>query len=603
LYRLPPAAAACQLNSQLSFTFALALNTTSEKMFSSPLGRLGGALLSAVLLSLAWPAGGFAPLLFVALVPLLWVEQNVASKGYRYSGIKLFPYSYLTFLIWNVLTTYWVYHSSAFGGIIAFTLNSLFQALVFQLFHFTKKHTGEKLGYTSLVVYFIAWEYFHLQWDLSWPWLTFGNGFSEYYTWIQWYEYTGVFGGNVWMFVGNIIFFYALKLWEKRRAGAMETASPLGRAAMGLLWISTPIIISLFIYHTYTEKSNPVNIVVVQPNIDPYNEKFDGMTASDQLEKMLSLAKEKIDSTTDYLIGPETALVEGIWENKIETSNSIQRLRQFLADYPNLKFVLGLSSYRMYELGEKPSPTARPWRRKKNMSWDAYNTGMQMQDKQPIQIYHKSKLVPGVEKMPFPSLLKPLEKYAIDLGGMPGSLGVQEERSVFHPSQTLPVREGFANAQAVGGQVSKQVSPTGGDLEGVAVVICYESIYGEYCGEYINKGAGLIFIITNDGWWKDTPGYRQHNSYARMRAIESRRSIARSANTGTSCFINQRGDMKQATKFWVPAVIKGTLNYNEEITFYTKHGDYIVWISGILSALLLVLSVINRFTKRKLLNF
>ncbi|MGE3823168.1 MAG: apolipoprotein N-acyltransferase [Bacteroidia bacterium] len=263
-------------------------------------------------------------------------------------------------------------------------------------------------------------------------------------------------------------------------------------------------------------------------------------------------------------------MVEGIWENKIETSNSIQRIRQYLADYPNLKFVLGLSSYRMYEEGEKPSSTARPWRRKKNMSWDAYNTGMQMQDKQPIQLYHKSKLVPGVEKMPFPSLLKPLEKYAIDLGGMPGSLGVQEERSVF-----------------VSYSDNKKIAPA----------ICYESIYGEYCGDYINKGAGLIFIITNDGWWKDTPGYRQHNSYARMRAIESRRSIARSANTGTSCFINQRGDMDQATDFWVPAVIKGTLNYNEELTFYTRHGDYIVWISALLSVGLLVYAFIKRFTK------
>jgi len=282
---------------------------------------------------------------------------------------------------------------------------------------------------------------------------------------------------------------------------------------------------------------------------------------------MLALAKEKTDSTTDYLIGPETALVEGIWENKIEESNSVQRIRQFLKDYPHLKFVLGLSSYRMYENGEKPSSTARPWRRKKNMYWDAYNTGMQMEDGQPIQLYHKSKLVPGVEKMPFPTLLKPLEKYAIDLGGMPGSLGVQDERTVF-----------------VAHHKKRKI----------ATAICYESIYGEYCGDYINKGAGLIFIITNDGWWKDTPGYKQHCSYARLRAIETRRSIARSANTGTSCFINQRGDIEQPTRFWVPAVIASTVNYNEEITFYTKYGDYIAWISVFLTALFIFLSVLNR---------
>ena len=536
-----------------------------------------------MLLSVAWPAGGFAPLLFVALVPLLWVEDSIASKGYKYSGIRLFPYSYVTFLVWNILTTYWVWHSSEFGGIIAFTLNSLFQATVFQLFHFTKKHTGKTAGYTSLVVYFIAWEYFHLQWDLSWPWLTFGNGFSEYYKWIQWYEYTGVFGGNVWMFVSNImvylffkeILFLVADLTVDNTGTIVSVVSANQKLRFLFLWLTIPPIISLIIYRTYTEKENPVNIVVVQPNIDPYNEKFDGMTASEQLEKMLALAKQQTDSTTDYLIGPETALVEGIWENKIEDSYSIQRIRQFLKDYPNLKFVLGLGSYRMYEHGEKPSATARPWRKRNDMYWDAYNTGMQMENGQPVQLYHKSKLVPGVEKMPFPTLLKPLEKYAIDLGGMPGSLGVQEERSVF----SAPLSSG----RGAGGEAK------------IAPAICYESIYGEYCGEYINKGAGLIFIITNDGWWKDTPGYRQHCSYARMRAIETRRSIARSANTGTSCFINQRGDIEQPTKFWVPDVIKGTLNYNEEITFYTKHGDYIVWIADVISVVLLLFAVFNRF--------
>lgn len=519
-----------------------------------------------MLLSAAWPAGGFAPLLFVALVPLLWVEENIAAKGYKYSGIKLFPYTYITFLVWNVLTTYWVYHSSAFGGIIAFTLNALFQTLVFQLFHFTKKHTGETAGYTSLVVYFIAWEYFHLQWDLSWPWLTFGNGFSEYYKWIQWYEYTGVFGGYLWMFVSNIVVFLILK-----DAITLHNYKPVvAKVNFLFLWIAIPICLSLYIYQTYTEKANPVNIVVVQPNIDPYNEKFDGMTASEQLEKMLTLAKQKIDSTTDYLIGPETALVEGIWENKIETSNSIQRIRQFLADYPNLKFVLGLSSYRMYENGEKTSSTARPWRKKKNMSWDAYNTGMQMQDGHPIQLYHKSKLVPGVEKMPFPSFFGHLDDFAIDLGGTSGSLGCKDRPTVFKCGKII-----------------------------AAPVICYESIYGEYVGDYIRQGANLICIMTNDGWWNDTPGYRQHCQYARLRAIEMRRDVVRSANTGISCFINQKGEITDDTKWWEDGCIRKDLNLNSELTFYAKHGDYFGNISIIISLLLLTALVVKSVLPKK----
>ena len=124
--------------------------------------------------------------------------------------------------------------------------------------------------------------------------------------------------------------------------------------------------------------------------------------------------------------------------------------------------------------------------------------------------------------MPFASILKPLEKFALDMGGSIGSLGVQEESSVFESSIHDIV---------------------------VAPVICYESIYGEYVSSYILKGAQLIFIMTNDGWWEDTPGYHQLLAYARLRAIENRRSIARSANTGISCFINQRGDILQRTEW------------------------------------------------------
>jgi apolipoprotein N-acyltransferase len=154
---------------------------------------------------------------------------------------------------------------------------------------------------------------------------------------------------------------------------------------------------------------------------------------------------------------------------------------------------------------------------------------------------------------------------AIDMGGTSGSLGTQEERTVFFDATHKVM---------------------------IAPIICYESIFGEFVSEYVKNGASLIFIITNDGWWKDTPGYKQHFSYGRMRAIETRRCIARSANTGISCFINQRGDILQPTEWWKDAVIKGSLQINTEETFYVKLGDVIGRTSFYLSILLVVLSLI-----------
>ena len=162
-----------------------------------------------------------------------------------------------------------------------------------------------------------------------------------------------------------------------------------------------------------------------------------------------------------------------------------------------------------------------------------------------------------------------MEDLSIQNGGTSGTLGIEEEPLIF-------VYQKF------------QLAP----------VVCYESIYGEWVAKQCRKGANLISIITNDGWWKDTPGYKQHLSFASLRAIENRRSIVRSANTGTSCFVNQRGDISQATEWWKEDVIRGTLNLNNEQTFYTMYGDVIGRSFAFVAVLLLIFTFVRRFKKK-----
>jgi apolipoprotein N-acyltransferase len=175
-----------------------------------------------------------------------------------------------------------------------------------------------------------------------------------------------------------------------------------------------------------------------------------------------------------------------------------------------------------------------------------------------MQLYHKSKLTPGVEILPSFKGFKWLEKFAINLGGTVGSLGMDSVRKVYTTVNTV------------------KVGPA----------ICYESIFGEFFAGFVRNGAEIMIIITNDGWWGNTAGHRQHFSFAHLRAIETRRSIARSANTGISAFIDQRGDAHQVTTYWKPAVITGSLNASNKITFYVEHGDYIArgssWLGGLL---------------------
>ena len=107
--------------------------------------------------------------------------------------------------------------------------------------------------------------------------------------------------------------------------------------------------------------------------------------------------------------------------------------------------------------------------------------------------------------------------------------------------------------------------------------------------------ANFLSIITNDAWWGETQGHKQHLSLARLRAIETRRSIARSANTGISGYINQRGDVMETLAYNTKGALEGTLYLNDELTFYVKYGDFIYRIA----MFVLIGVILIAFTRRR----
>jgi len=525
------------------------------------------SLLSGVLLSLSWPAHGFAALLFVGFVPLLFVEDFIFSHKNLFSRRSIFFYSFIAFLCWNSLDAWWVYNSTEIGGIFAQLFNGILMAFTFTLYHFIHRTFNGIKGYIGLLACWVTFEYFHLNWDLTWPWMNLGNGLATQPTWIQWYEYTGTFGGTIWILLANILLFSTIKEFMKpeRNVNTIRILS-----IVSVCTIAFPILISKIIYASYSEEGKAVEIVVVQPNIDPWNEKFSTMSMDQQLSKMIKIGKEKLSPSTSFLVFPETALPEGMWEDEIVLSDSYKSLKELISTHPNLKIIIGASTYKLYKPNEKLSETARKY--PNNMGWyDAYNAALFVDSSNGIQLYHKSKLVPGVEKMPYPKYLGFLEQYSINLGGMNGSYGVQTNRTPFDPPA---------------------------DHIKVAPVICYESIYGEYVAEYVSNGAQFIFIITNDGWWGNTPGYRQHFCYASLRAIETRRSIARSANTGISGFINQKGEVIEKSNWWEPIALKQTILANTTLTFYVKHGDYLARFFMWVTVVLLVSTIFMKVFKK-----
>ena len=127
-------------------------------------------------------------------------------------------------------------------------------------------------------------------------------------------------------------------------------------------------------------------------------------------------------------------------------------------------------------------------------------------------------------------------------------------------------------------------------------------MYGEFVTEYVKKGANMLFVITNDGWWGNTLGYKQHLYYSGLRAIETRRSIARSASTGISCFIDQRGEFMKQTEYGKKAAIKAQINANSKMTYYAEHGNFISRILLFFGILTLLYTIVKLLMGKKLLK-
>jgi apolipoprotein N-acyltransferase len=525
------------------------------------------SLLSGLLLAAAWPERGFPFLLFIGFVPLLVVEFEQWKDRENNNASAMLPYIALSISSWVLLTTWWVYISTPIGIIATILVNTSLVGGAFYMFHITHRLIKFPLAaYIALIGYMLTAEFIHLRWDLNFPWLNLGNGFSAYPSLIQWYEYTGIFGGSLWILIVNILIFYIvrdsflLKLQNKKI---------WIRMAVTLILIILPITISLIMYNRYSETLNPIDVVVVQPNLDPYNEQFE-LKPIDVTDRMLAQASAIADSLTDFAVFPESAIQEQISEDQIEYSPSVAHIRTFNSKFKRMNVITGISTHKIFAPGEPLSPSVRQFR-DTAIFYDSYNTALLVSHDSSLQKYHKSRLTPGVELMPYLNVFPFLKKFAIDLGGTTGSLGVNPDQTPFTLNENLKI----------------------------APVICYESVYGEFLNRFIVNGANVIFVITNDGWWGNTAGHRQHLLFSAVRAIETRRSIARSANTGISCFINQRGDISQRTEYWKPAAIRQKINTNDKITFYVKYGDYIGRIFLWVAAVFALLTISDSIRKRK----
>jgi apolipoprotein N-acyltransferase len=324
-------------------------------------------------------------------------------------------------------------------------------------------------------------------------------------------------------------------------------------------------------YYNYKDQGMPVEAVVVQPNIDSYTEKDTSSSSfiphAHQIDRLLTLSKEQLTPATGLVVWPESALNFWIDESMVYDYVWLQPIRQWLDQLPALSLITGVSSFRSYG-AIKATKTAR----KNGRNYmDCFNSIFHLKAGNTLDIYHKEKRLPFGEYIPYYSVLPEwisswIRQKFIDLGNIDPCFGQGSGSKVFEINPKIKV----------------------------AAINCYDSLYGAFVGSAVQKGANLLTITTNDNWWGDTPIYHHHFQYSRLLAIAHRKSLIRSANTGISGFINQRGDAIAKTQRLVPAALRQVVYANNQMTFYSLYGDYIGHIAAWACLLLFFILFIAR---------
>jgi apolipoprotein N-acyltransferase len=486
---------------------------------------IGFSVAGGIISALAWYPFYPGIVLLFSLVPFFILANHTDGSNERYGKRLLFIRVLPGFLAMNITALAWVRIAGIPLLITAIAGNTLIMAITFWTGWLISNRPGRKYGSIFIIICWLAMEYATNNIDIFSPWLNLGNGFAGEPGIIQWYEITGVSGGTAWILLSNAMLAEALTAMMSDKCKTLI----INRLILFLITIALPPVLSLFMTPgTDKTDQSKAEILIVQPCSDPYEKKFTTPFIQ-QLEEVLEMAEPGINNLTSWIITPETTIDDPISLDSLNNNRYITEIRKFLSGYPQAVFVLGATT-----LDQPPRK-------------ELHNSALMIPCEGKITWYHKSKLVPGIEKS-FRGNFSLLQKIFPYLGGTDGGFTGQKSPSLLtHPS----------------------------DGGSAAPVICFESAFGGHVAGFLREGAQFLVVMTNDGWWKGTAGYSQHLAFSSLRAIETRRYVARAANTGVSAIIAPDGKIIARLPWWEKGTISQTITLSDRVTIYARYGDII----------------------------
>ncbi|MEX2640301.1 MAG: apolipoprotein N-acyltransferase [Balneolales bacterium] len=489
--------------------------------------KWGLSIAAGFLLGLSFPPFPFPFLMFPAFTFLLRMCDLTSSyREVAYAG-------FAGFAAWNLVATYWLLVATVAAGIPAIIANSILMTIPLAVMKLARERFDQPLLIAFLQASaWVTFEFLHHRWDLAWPWLTLGNGFSGAVPFIQYISITGVLGISFWVVFVSSLIYYALSKPSRRLVSITCLAFVL------------PLILSLAMFRAWDDQPvDTLQVAVMQPNYDSYLNMAGYEDIYEPLENLLEFTDSVKTEDTAFTLWPENALIGNVERGY---PSAMDNLIMEYAEKWDFPVISGASVIRYYD-EEEDADLYRGYYRGK--PYNVFNAAVAHYPDRTITHYEKGKLVPFIERLPFVDFLSRFEFTGVDWGAI----------AIF----------------------GKGIDHTLFDINGhsVPALICYDSVYPDWVRQFTLEGAGLITVITNDGWWGHTSGHIQHYDYARLRAIENRRTVIRSANNGLSGAIGPTGKAHVKTEYWTRNGFTYDALVYDTLTFYTRHGDLIGWMS------------------------
>jgi apolipoprotein N-acyltransferase len=511
------------------------------------------SLAIGLMLGLSFPPFPFPFLVFPAFVLLFRLIDLSATP--RQAAFYCYP----GFVLWNLIATYWLMLANVVAGVAAILANAAVMTLPVMLqFQAQKKLTNVWLIALLQTAFWISFEFLHHHWDLAWPWLALGNAWAGVPELVQYISATGYLGISFWIVIVSSLAYQALK-WSYR---------PAGYATL-VLAVAFPVISLLQLTVLELPVTSTVETVVAQPNFDSYEEYGGYDTPQQAMKSLIALSDSARTDSTELIVWPENGIHPALYSHPVE-NQSANRIKDMLVSAVSRwgVTIIGGATYIQYFQPEEAPALSRGT---DENPWLYYNSALAFYPDSTIEVYRKHNLVPIVERMPFIHFLD-----AIDLMDWVDWKDIQ----------------GYGKG--------KNSEPFPVDSTYTPALVCYDSVFPSWTRDFIINGAGFITIITNDGWWGETSGHAQHFAFARLRAVEFRRWIVRSANNGISGIIAPDGEVKIQTPYWERTAFSYEVPVITTHTLYARFGDWLPYGTLIVSVVgLAAILIKTRKTKEQ----